>query len=62
MKTLAEHIREAAKFKHVAEEATDQKLKIKLQAKAQYYRTLAFARAEQLGLPPDEIPGMSEIT
>ena len=62
MKTLAEYLKEAAKFKRMAEEATDQKQKIALQAKAEYHRTLARARAEQLGLPPDEIPGMSEIT
>jgi len=62
MKTLAEYVKEAAKFKRMAEEATDQKLKIELQGKAQYYRTLALGQAQQLGLPPDEIPGMTEIT
>jgi len=59
MKTLADYLKEVAKFKHMAEEATDQKIKIALQAQAEHYRGLALGRAEQLGLPPDEIPGMN---
>jgi hypothetical protein len=55
MKTIAEYLKEAAEFEHRAEEATDQKLKIALKGQAEQYRKLALARAEQLGIPPDEV-------
>ena len=58
MKTLAEYLEEAAKFERLAEETIDQKLKLALKAQAEQYRKLALVRAEQLGIPPDEVgPG-----
>jgi hypothetical protein len=56
MKLVSEYLEDAVRFKRMADEAADPKLKESLQAQALAYHKLAEKRAAELNLPPVNLP------
>jgi hypothetical protein len=56
MKLVTDYLLEAVKFERMAREASTPELKAALEKQAADYRKLAVKRANEIGVPPPDIP------
>jgi hypothetical protein len=56
MKLITEYLAEAVKFERMADDAIDERVKAAFKNQAEAYRKLAIKRANDLGIPPPEVP------
>jgi hypothetical protein len=56
MKLMTDYLLEVVKFERMAQEASTPELKAALEKQAADYRKLAVKRANEIGVPPPDIP------
>jgi hypothetical protein len=59
MKLVSEYLKDAAKFRAMANSEENPELKTALENQAAAYQKLAIERAKKLGIPPPELPPKS---